>query len=595
MSNRVHHKLKPNKSGEIPTQWVFFDVETLPHKEGGIEKHSFRLVCAAFCDFRKGLNAPKIDRRYFVSLPHFWQWVLDIPRKKSRLILCAHNLNFDFQASSASLYLKNDHWIQTKRILGNPPIVLDYRKDERTIRFLDSFNYFPCSIERMGEMIGLEKLPMPDFSECDEKWTEYCFRDVEILMQSMIHLMKLIKSHDYGCFPISLAGLAFNSFRHKFMKHDIFIHSDDHISKMERESYFGGRVECFRIGKYSGKFYLLDVNSMYPYSMLGEFSTNYRSKWKNPSWKEIEKLKSDFLYILRGKVKVDLPLLPHRMKNKVIFPVGEFEGVWAQPEIENALKFGARIEPYEIVIYDKAPIFKDFVLELYDLRLKYKQDGNIPFSWIIKLILNSLYGKFGQRGVEWEEYGYNPDLPDGVFTEINGDNGEVSTFRVFDGLVEKKVSNDESYNSFPAISSFVTSYSRVHLWNLIVHAGMENVWYCDSDSLIVNEIGYEQLKDFIDEHELGKLKVENEATLIEIRGCKDYRLGKKEKIKGIRKNAIKLSEGEFIQPQFRSLLRAIREGETLTPTFEDIIKKMKRIYDKGIVQPDGRVFPITLL
>jgi len=49
------------------------------------------------------------------------------------------------------------------------------------------------------------------------------------------------------------------------MKEKIYIHDQVTTSEFEREAYFGGRVECFRLGNFTDEFfYNIDVNSMFP-------------------------------------------------------------------------------------------------------------------------------------------------------------------------------------------------------------------------------------------------------------------------------------------------------------------------------------------
>jgi len=81
----------------------------------------------------------------------------------------------------------------------------------------------------------------------------------------------------------------------------------------------------------------------------------------------------------------------------------------------------------------------------------------------------------------------------------------------------------EASNSFVAIASFVTAYARCYLWELIEKAGEENVLYMDTDSLFVTKKGYENLKDYLDNKELGKLKLEDVTEDLTIWGAKLYK------------------------------------------------------------------------
>ncbi|GAI51205.1 unnamed protein product, partial [marine sediment metagenome] len=85
----------------------------------------------------------------------------------------------------------------------------------------------------------------------------------------------------------------------------------------------------------------------------------------------------------------------------------------------------------------------------------------------------------------------------------------------------------ESFNSFPAISSEVAAYARLYLWELMKQAGEGNYFYCDTDSLFVNESGLYNLGDKLNNTELGGLKIIEKMDWVDIRGLKDYTTGRK--------------------------------------------------------------------
>ncbi|GAH16471.1 unnamed protein product, partial [marine sediment metagenome] len=86
-------------------------------------------------------------------------------------------------------------------------------------------------------------------------------------------------------------------------------------------------------------------------------------------------------------------------------------------------------------------------------------------------------------------------------------------------------------NSVPAISAHVTDYARLYLWKLIQIADIVNCFYCDTDSLIVNEKGYKNLSKFMDKDRLGWLKVEDVSSCVDIRGAKNYTFGDNTRMK----------------------------------------------------------------
>ncbi|GAI19448.1 unnamed protein product, partial [marine sediment metagenome] len=93
---------------------------------------------------------------------------------------------------------------------------------------------------------------------------------------------------------------------------------------------------------------------------------------------------------------------------------------------------------------------------------------------------------------------------------------------------------------------------------------------------------------------LGGLKVIEVMDSISIRGLKDYTIGDKEVIKGIRKVAVKIGDGVYEQelwPSFKGLLRRQHPDVYAVQT---IRKVLNRKYTKGTVKNDGTIEPLDL-
>ncbi|GAI39892.1 unnamed protein product, partial [marine sediment metagenome] len=152
----------------------------------------------------------------------------------------------------------------------------------------------------------------------------------------------------------------------------------------------------------------------------------------------------------------------------------------------------------------------------------------------------------------------------------------------------------EGYNSFAAISSEVTANARMMLWEFIEIAGRENVYYCDTDSLLVNQSGYERCAGIMHKTELGKLKLVQRSSKVTLRNVKDYTIGDKTKIKGISKLAKKVSDSEYITYQQVGVRSGMRNRNVNTMTWRRVPKKLKRIYEKGVVKHDELVYPLIM-
>lgn len=117
------------------------------------------------------------------------------------------------------------------------------------------------------------------------------------------------------------------------------------------------------------------------------------------------------------------------------------------------------------------------------------------------------------------------------------------------------------------------------------------MYYCDTDSLFVNEMGFERLRGRIEEGVLGALGIKRKGDNLTIHGCKDYEFDGEVRIKGIPKNAERISEGVFTYTTFMKSRSRLKRGMENQVVQTQVTKHLSRKYTKGVPAPDGTVFP----
>ena len=297
--------------------------------------------------------------------------------------------------------------------------------------------------------------------------------------------------------------------------------------------------------------------------------------------------------IARVLIETDDPAYAVK-RNRTIFPVGRFWVVLTTPELVYALKHDHIRKVGRFVFYEHEKLFTRYVKRMYDLRLEFKSAGVASYVEICKLLLNSLYGKFGQKAEVWEKIGDCPgerDRTEAVYLPGQNRQGMI---RYLLGEIFELTGYEECFNSFPAVASTVTAYARMYLYELMKVAGPGNYFYCDTDSLIVNDKGLENLDSLINEINLGCLKIEESVPWVNIRGLKDYETENKSVIKGISKTAVKLDDGSYQQQQWPSLRGILRQASADEYTVKKVTKVLTRKYTKGDVNSDGWIYPFSL-
>jgi len=584
MNKKFAHKLRGNKSNRGAKNLFFYDTETQFEKIDNEEHHTLKV------GYVKRTDSEGI---FFDNVKYFWDY---ITKSKGTSFIYAHNQHFDFNIVKGFVMLYEYGFEINFVVLesGTFIITATNRTERKTLVFLDTFNYFKTSVEQMGEMLNLPKGKI-NFETCSmEELKTYCKRDVEIIEEIMLRWNEFILINELGVSQYTIASQAFAAFRHKYMEHDIYIHNTIEAIKLEQNSYRGGRTEAFHIGELENVI-VVDVNSLYPFIMKNNM---FPSKLIGHSNDLTEKtllylLKQGFLVIAECEIETSYNLIGIRYNDKLIFPIGRFEATLTNPELFLLLQNGGKIHNVkEISWYKPEPIFEKYVDELYKKRLEYQKENNFTFQNMVKYLLNSLYGKFGQKERELIKLG-DTEIED-VFREQIYDltTGERYTVYAFGGSIwRQRITDEESLNSFTAIASYVTAYARTYL-HLLMQIP-DTVYYCDTDSLMVSDTEVPKFGHLLGK-DLGQLKEEYEGKKCYIFGAKDYWIDDIVKRKGIKRNAIEVSENVFRQLQFRKTKGLIKAGYMDRVIVEVVEKKCKRIYDKGIVLENGAVKPIRL-
>lgn len=485
-------------------------------------------------------------------------------------------------------------WECDTAILEDPPNYFRWRKGAKTLRLLDSTNYWKVKLADMGERIGLSKLTMPENWQDREVADTYCKRDVTILLESLTRWIEWLRLHDLGGLGISIAQQSYKAYKHRFLNHPIFIDANDDALELARDGYYGGRVECWTLNQRVTDIHCCDVNSMYTTVMeREEYPTKLHGVYSKVTHDELARWLDRYCVMARVTLEATAPMYPERTPETLVFPTGVFQTVLASPELRVALQRKEIRSIQSAAIYDRAPIFREWCQEMYPLKQSYAEKGDRLGEKFSKDILNSLYGKFGQRGSHEEIVGRCDPTELFVCTEIDLETGTRYRIRHIAGLILARSQSGESRYSHPAIAAHVTAHARCLLWTLAQVAGISDVHYMDTDSLHTTVAGYQRLRPYIDPTRLGYLKLEKVCRSGIYYGPKDYELDGVRKIKGVSASAVQTDVSTFSQSQWVSMKGACLLDHSGGPLVRRITKKYSRRYRKGTPTPTGRVLPLV--
>jgi len=647
MVKQIFHEFRKAKHLKMQDNFVFVDTETNSIKEkDNLEILTFKLACAIFWN-RK--TDTVIKQSYFDN-SLFWNDLESLfCDDVKEFILYAHNVGFDLKILNGYNELLGRGWMLDSHYVQNKTFIMTFKKRITsklvyTLKIWDTMNYVPKSLASLGLSVGFPKMKV-DFDTCTDLELEmYCKRDTEILYQFIKKLIDFLLENDLSNLKATIGSMSFNAFRHRFytpITNDdkLYIHSWKRAIKLERESYKGGITDCFKIGEYQD-IYKTDINSMYagimkkievPIKLLFNSS---EATYSQETLFQLFNFANDNGYGVIMKATVKLPkdnaYILNNFVDKSIFAYGEFQVSICTPEINFVKKNGEILLIHHISIYQVKNLFQDFVSFFYDKRLEYKAKKNKINQEICKLYLNNLYGKWGQKEIEYCQL-----TTEVKFFEQNKEVIKLMVIRkkeiienncicylgtiVNEGelyLIDKKLfylkhTSKNTKESFVAISSFITSYARMQLINYVKIAKRNCVYYVDTDSLFVNQKGYDNLigAGCINEFELGKLKKEafGDASFYapkfyDFVNEKDIGIFscflKERKCKGIKKGSVLLSENKdkaVYKVQLWSKYKSdLKDGNIDNQIIKLVNKESNKIYNKGNVDKLGNVFPFSI-
>lgn len=253
--------------------------------------------------------------------------------------------------------------------------------------------------------------------------------------------------------------------------------------KVMNEAYFGERDDISEemLNTYDPRFpvaEMYDINSHYPAVMLNQMPVSQAIEAEGMSEEHVYSNARNRMGVVECQVEIPedcyLPPLPVEHQGKLMFPAGRLFGVWDASELCLLKEVGGRIvKTYRSVWFGTAPVFVDFIREVYKFRDKSKPGWTKGMDWIAKILLNASYGKFAMRELR-NRILVHPESPEGM-TAIDFDSDVWS----------EDVHVSPSY-VVPQLSVHITALARVKLWKLlssVVEQG-GRIYYTDTDSVV---------------------------------------------------------------------------------------------------------------
>jgi hypothetical protein len=374
--------------------------------------------------------------------------------------------------------------VANKRIIG---FILRFRKHRIILK--DSFRLMPASLAEISQKLApqytKQDIGLKDgviFNPDNPVHMEYLRYDVLALKYSMLAFRDIVLDN-FGVYPEwSIASTAMKAWRHTIPPGSRYFRLPGDIEKFCRNAYRGGIV-FLRTTRELQNVATIDVNSMYPHVMR-ECGVPYGE----PMWTAKYYTDRPGIYAVRAYVPRDVPffIVGHRTQDGTAYPTGVFDTVLTSNEIERAKRHGCSFDILDGVVFSQIIFpFDEFITKCERLRTLYK---GTAIEFVVKLLQNSLYGKFGARD-DMEEY---------IISEFPGENWlemvDPSTGEMVENFWTRGATLDAAY-MHPEWAAWITANARGHLCDIAESVGFEHVYYGDTDSLVADLSAVEAARD----------------------------------------------------------------------------------------------------
>lgn len=413
--------------------------------------------------------------QYFDNQEAFITGIEEILSKnrKYKSVIVGHNIDYDLIYlgglidTSSKLY-GGSRLISAKTITGH--------------KIMDTGNFVDGSLSDWMKRLNMEEYKIDGYLQSEAGKRAQVLNDAKATYK----LAEWVARFFLEKFGVSIRSTKFSTALSIFQSHyfkGFFYRKDSEEWKndYERRGYYGGRVEAFIRGEQTISGY--DINGMYVDIMA-------REKIPNPSktryLKNSDEIKAIFENdgMMMIDVSVNVPemhigVLPYRDQGKLIFPIGQWRGVYSSIELKTAIYYGAEITEYHSALFypESDYYFSDYAKMTQEGRKEAKKSGDKAIDQLYKYLGNGLYGKFGQRNSEGGQY-----------IELSQFKGDLEGKTIIpnpDGhnYVEiPKSEQKDALHTFPIICAWITSIARVKLLHAL-KANSDIVAYCDTDSI----------------------------------------------------------------------------------------------------------------
>lgn len=322
---------------------------------------------------------------------------------------------------------------------------------------------------------------------------EYCKNDAYITKKSIIKFWKIIEEN--GLHNNNKILTAAKLSIENYFKNNIIIKKKIKIKydRIIRKGYFGGRTEVFGNPENDETLLHYDWSGMYAQCMCekilgGEIIES----------EIIINIEHPGFYYIHFSQNMDIPVLPIKIYNKLIFANGEFKGWYWFEEIKLAIEQGVKILSIKKMITSQ--YYDYFLLNFVNNNNQIRKISPLH-KQIGKNNNNTFYGRLGMNPDKTEEE---------IISDLNQKNNYEKIVEINGVFIGYKKTEKSVANVLVAAS--ITAKARIKLYRgmLEIIKNEGRLMYTDTDSIIA-AFKTNKYKNFIDK-QMGEVYFDSKHT-----------------------------------------------------------------------------------
>ncbi len=380
---------------------------------------------------------------------------------------------------------------------GSSAIIVEITEGQKSWLLIDSYWLLRSPLKKIGEAVGIKKLkdymcpgtsmvlhPESGKKYCDgmgcdhpppedlsDPWCiffapmpelkVYNEQDNRILWTAIVQLQDgLMDMGSELC--MTQASSAMKLYRRSYLNREI--RTNKSVNERARVSYVGSRVEVYAPRCEDGFYY--DVNSSFPFAMTFPAPGSLKGGRGTLPTGESEMFLAD---VELEVPEMYLPPIPwrHPKEHRVYFPTGKWRTWLWGIDVRLLEQAGGRITKcHRVLEFDQHRTLEAYARDLYERRKKATTEFE---KMLYKLLLNSLYGKFGENPLKQSAY-FNPENSAGMNL-------------IMPGVFTSEEIQDIAHEHVP-ISSHITAFARrtLYKFNKMCLDSGHKIFYNDSVS-----------------------------------------------------------------------------------------------------------------